>query len=137
MRNSRENCLKFLFQQEFLSNPEKNFVTFKAHFIKPDLNDIEFIEKVTFYVLEQKANLDSTISSYSDNWKIDRLALVDLLLLRLAIAEIELKLTAPKVVINEILEIAKVYSSKDSVAFINGLLDQWTKKFFDGREWPE
>jgi N utilization substance protein B len=62
---------------------------------------------------------------------------VDLLLLRLAISEIELGLTAPKVVINEILEIAKVYSSQDSVAFINGLLDQWTKKFFDGKEWPE
>ena len=137
MRNSRENCLKFLFQQEFLAQPEKNFVSFKSHFIKEDLNDVDFIEKVTFYVLENKAKLDETISSYSDNWKIDRLALVDLLLMRIAIAEIELKLTAPKVVINEILEIAKVYSSKDSVAFINGLLDQWTKKFFDGSEWPE
>lgn len=137
MRNSRENCLKFLFQQEFLAHPEKNFVTFKSHFIKPDLNDSDFIEKVTFYVLENKKKLDETISSYSDNWKIERLALVDLLLLRLAISEIELGLTAPKVVINEILEIAKVYSSQDSVAFINGLLDQWTKKFFDGKEWPE
>lgn len=56
MRNSRENCLKFLFQQEFLSQPEKNFVTFKSHFIKPDLNDTDFIEKVTFYVLENKKN---------------------------------------------------------------------------------
>jgi len=55
----------------------------------------------------------------------------------MAIAEIELKITAPKVVINEILEIAKIYSSKDSISFINGLLDQWTKKFFDGSEWPE
>lgn len=137
MRNSRENCLKFLFQQEFLSQPEKNFISFKSHFIKGDLNDVDFIEKVTFYVLENKAKLDETISSHSDNWKIDRLALVDLLLLRIAIAEIELKLTAPKVVINEILEIAKIYSSKDSVSFINGLLDQWTKKFFDGSEWPE
>lgn len=137
MRNSRESCLKFLFQQEFLSEPEKNFKTFRAHFIKSDINDTDFIEKVTFYVLENKNKIDETISAYSDNWKIERLALVDLLLLRLAIAEIELKVTAPKVVINEILEIAKVYSSKDSVAFINGLLDQWTKKFFNGREWPE
>lgn len=137
MRNSRENCLKFLFQQEFLSQAETNFEKFKIHFIKNDLNDVEFIHKLTFYVLENKTRLDSTISSYSDNWKIERLALVDLLLLRMAIAEIELQLTAPKVVINEILEIAKTYSSKDSVAFINGVLDQWTKKFFNGREWPE
>lgn len=137
MRNSRENCLKFLFQQEFLSDPESNFKKFKINFIKNDLNDVEFIQKLTFYVLENKENLDATISGYSNNWKIDRLALVDLLLLRLAVAEIEMKLTAPKVVINEILEIAKVYSSKDSVSFINGVLDQWTQKFFDGKEWPE
>ena len=137
MRNSRENCLKFLFQQEFLVEPQKNFRTFKQHFIKADINDVDFVERVTFYVLENKNKLDETISAFSDNWKIERLALVDLLLLRMAIAEIELKVTAPKVVINEILEIAKVYSSKDSVAFINGLLDQWTNKFFDGSEWPE
>jgi transcription antitermination protein NusB len=137
MRNSRENCLKFLFQQEFLSQPDANFKNFKIHFIKPTLNDLEFIEKITFYVLENKKKLDEIISSYSNNWKIDRLALVDLLLLRMAIAEIELQITAPKIVIDEILEIAKVYSSKDSVAFINGVLDQWTKKFFDGKEWPE
>ncbi len=137
MRNSRENCLKFLFQQEFLSHPESNFEKFKANFIKDDLNDVDFIHKLTFYVLENKENLDATISGHSNNWKIDRLALVDLLLLRLAIAEIEMKLTAPKVVINEILEIAKIYSSKDSVSFINGVLDQWTQKFFDGKEWPE
>ena len=137
MRNSRENCLKFLFQQEFLVEPQKNFRTFKQHFIKADINDVDFVERVTFYVLENKNKLDETISTFSDNCKIERLALVDLLLLRMAIAEIELKITAPKVVINEILEIAKVYSSKDSVSFINGLLDQWTNKFFDGSEWPE
>ncbi len=136
-RNSRENGLKFLFQQEFLTQPKANFETFKSHFIKTEINDIEFIEQVTFYILENKIKIDETISTFSDNWKIERLALVDLLLIRMAIAEIELKITAPKVVINEILEIAKVYSSKDSIGFINGLLDQWTKKFFDGSEWPE
>jgi transcription antitermination protein NusB len=137
MRTSRENCLKFLFQQEFLSTYETNFNLFKTHFIKSDLNDTEFIKKISFYVLENKSKLDESISSFSDNWKIERIALVDLLLLRMAIAEIELKLTAPKIVINEILEIAKVYSSKDSVAFINGLLDQWSKKHFNGSELPE
>lgn len=137
MRNSRENSLKFLFQQEFLTQPQVNFDTFRSHFIKSDLNDVPFIEKITFYVLENKSKIDESIGAFSDNWKIERLALVDLLLLRMAIAEIELKITAPKVVINEILEIAKVYSSQDSIAFINGLLDQWTKKFFHGKEWPE
>lgn len=137
MRTSRENCLKFLFQQEFLSSHETNFNLFKLHFIKSELNDTEFIKKISFYVLENKSKLDESISSFSDNWKIERLALVDLLLLRMAIAEIELGLTAPKIVINEILEIAKIYSSKDSVSFINGLLDQWTKKYFNGSELPE
>lgn len=137
MRNSRESGLKFLFQQEFQQHAETHFEIFKEHFIDPNLNDIDFIQKLTFYVLENKTKIDETISSYSDNWKIERLALVDLLLLRMAIAEIELQITAPKVVINEILEIAKTYSAKDSVAFINGLLDQWTKKHLNLSELPE
>jgi len=58
MRNSRENCLKFLFQQEFLTDPKFNFDTFKAHFIKPDINDTQFIEKVTFHVLENKSKME-------------------------------------------------------------------------------
>lgn len=138
-RNSRENGLKFLFQQEFLSesDPGANFTNFRTHFITTEDNDIDFIERTTSYVIENKKSLDESITSLSTNWKIDRIALVDLLLLRLGMAEIKLKITPPKVVIDEILEIAKVYSSKDSVSFINGLLDQWTKEIYEQSELPE
>lgn len=137
MRNSRESTLKFLFQNEFQENAKNHFRKFSSHFIKEEYNDLDFIQTLSFHCIDEKESIDEQIKAFSDNWKIERLALVDLILIRMAIAEIELKITAPKVVINEILEISKVYSSKDSVSFINGLLDQWSKKLFNTKELPE
>lgn len=129
MRATRENTLKILFQQEFSSTElATNLQAFKKHFIPNEEVNWSFIDNVSKYAFENRATLDQQIAALANNWRIDRLALVDLILLRVAISEITLKLTPFKVAINENLEIAKVYSSKDSVGFINGVLDQWGKE---------
>ncbi|MCO5113256.1 MAG: transcription antitermination factor NusB [Bdellovibrionaceae bacterium] len=129
MRATRENTLKILFQQEFTQNPlDESLKHFREYFIKDEPVNWEFIQAVTSYVHAHREDLDQQIASLANNWKLERLALVDLLLLRIAIAEIKLNLTPFKVAINENLEVAKVYSSKDSVGFINGVLDQWGKE---------
>lgn len=129
MRATRENTLKILFQQEFSHNAlGENLNLFREYFIKDEPVNWEFIESVATYAYNQRQDLDQQIAALANNWKIERLALVDLLLLRIAISEIKLNLTPFKVAINENLEIAKVYSSKDSVGFINGVLDQWGKE---------
>ena len=73
-------------------------------------------------------SLEEKISSYLKNWKLSRLSKVDHTILLLAFSELLYhKETPPKVVINEFIEIAKKYGSKESSKFINGILDRFVK----------
>ena len=67
--------------------------------------------------------LDAVIVKHADNWRFERLAAIDRAILRLAIHEMNGKETPPKVVLNEAVDLAKKFSSEDSGAFVNGVLD--------------
>ena len=67
--------------------------------------------------------IDPLIAAHTDNWRPERLAVVDRLIMRLAVYEMLSEDTPPAVVINEALELAKTFSGERSVAFINGVLD--------------
>lgn len=71
--------------------------------------------------------LDELIVKHAENWRFDRLAAIDRAVLRLAIYELKVKETPPKVVLNEAVELAKKFSSEDSGAFVNGILDAFRK----------
>jgi N utilization substance protein B len=65
----------------------------------------------------------------ADNWELDRIAKMDVLLLKMAFAELQSFESIPtKVTINEYLEISKYYSTPKSNVFINGILDKSLKK---------
>ena len=69
-------------------------------------------------------DLDPMITEAADNWRIERMNVLDRLILRLAIYEFLHEPETPaKVVINEALELARTFSTDDSVRFINGILD--------------
>jgi N utilization substance protein B len=79
------------------------------------------------------AEADQLIAAHTKNWRIERLAVIDRLILRLAIYELlEEKDTAAKVVINEALELARTFSGEEPVPLINGVLDAVRKTL--GRE---
>ena len=87
-------------------------------------NDKEFSAKIVNSVLANKKALDEKISERVNNWEMDRIALIDRILLRLGIAELfYFPDIPPKVSINEVIEIAKDYSTSNSGKFINGILD--------------
>jgi len=68
--------------------------------------------------------LDRRIREHAEHWRLERMAAVDRNLLRLALFELlHYPETPPAVVINEALEIARRFSDKDSVDFVNGVLD--------------
>jgi N utilization substance protein B len=68
---------------------------------------------------------DPVIAELSENWKLERIAVIDRLILRMALTEIRHRLDTPeKVVLNEALELAKTYSTAQSHQFINGILDR-------------
>jgi len=74
-------------------------------------------------VLANTSLIDSTISTFAPSWPISQLSIVDRNLLRLAIYELMVgKTSPPKVVINEMVELAKLYGNDNSFRFINGVL---------------
>ncbi len=86
--------------------------------------DKDFANDLVNKVLANKELLDKQIKDRVDNWEMNRIALIDKLLLRMGICELLFfPDIPPKVSINEAIEIAKLYSTAGSGKFINGILD--------------
>jgi N utilization substance protein B len=83
----------------------------------------QFARKLARGTVARVAEIDALIAEHSEHWRLSRMSTVDRNLLRLAVYECWETDTPKKVVINEALEIAKRYSSEESVAFVNGILD--------------
>ena len=76
-------------------------------------------------VCRNKEDIDSIIRQYAKNWELERMAVIDRNIIRLATYEIMTTPDTPiKVVIDEAVEISKKYSTKDSSKFVNGILDK-------------
>ena len=74
--------------------------------------------------IERVGEADQLIAAHSRNWRVERMAVIDRLVMRLAIYELLAEQDTPaKVIINEALELARTFSADDSVRFINGVLD--------------
>ncbi len=98
------------------------------HIIRPGFEDdtatLEFAERLFLRCLDSEDASDNIITKYAENWEFSRIALIDRLLLRMAICEmLSFPDIPPKVSINEAIEIAKKYSTENSGKFVNGILD--------------
>lgn len=71
--------------------------------------------------------LDDWIARHLENWRPERISAIDRAILRLALHELRATDTPPKVVINEAVQLAKKFSSEESNAFVNGILDACRK----------
>lgn len=121
MRNeSRENAFKLIFEglfHEFDKELSKdNLVELKKE------EDIKFFDDIMNAFVENKDNLKTEIESHLKNFEYSRIFKIDLALIYLALTEIEYCNTPKAVAINEVLELAKKYSTDKSSKFINGLV---------------
>jgi len=67
---------------------------------------------------------DELIAAHTKNWRLERMAVIDRLIMRMAIYELKTETDTPaKVIINEALELARTFSGEEPVALINGVLD--------------
>ena len=90
-----------------------------------DVNQKEYIESLFNLSVKNKIKCEEEIRSRLNNWEFDRVALIDRILLTLAICEIRfLDEVPPKVSISEAIELAKEYSTSESSGFVNGVLDK-------------
>lgn len=87
-----------------------------------------FAESLFNGVRAQETALDALITGALQNWRLERVALIDRLILRMAAFELTRKEDPPAVVIDEALELARRFGGDDSVRFINGVVDAIRKK---------
>lgn len=82
-----------------------------------------FMEQLVRGTIEAMGAIDRRIVGHSEHWRLERMPIVDRNVLRLAVHEMTSLGTPAPVVIDEALELARRFSSEESVAFINGVLD--------------
>ena len=102
---------------------------------KEDGDDKHFLDTLFSKTLAMAGEHDEAIESAASNWDLDRIATMDLILLRMALAEARNFESVPlKVTMNEYIDLAKFYSTEKSGAFVNGVLDKLFKTMReDGR----
>lgn len=121
---ARELGFKFLYQIEVQKelNEEQIELFFDTNEIT-DNNAMEYIKDLVNGIEAQKVEISNIIANnLKSDWKIERISKINLSLLKLAIYEIKYKQLPYKVVINEVVELAKKYGEDTSHSFINGIL---------------
>ena len=97
--------------------------------IKPINNESrEFTERLVRGTVENEKKIDDLIAQHTINWDMDRIAIIDKNILRIAAYELIFCSDIPPIVsINEAVDIAKKFSTPDSGKFVNGVLDKLRK----------
>src|SRR5688572_20776839 len=126
-RKARECALQMLFAADVVKGTTQEFSTDDYW---NELGDSEFDDKTRFFAnnlvkgtLEHSEPIDERIRTRAEHWRIERMAIVDRNVLRLAVYEFLYLDTPHTVVINEALEIARRFSTFEATQFINGILD--------------
>lgn len=136
---AREAALQILYQWELTHRDiVRTAETFFAHQWpdgEPPDELRQFATTLAQETIERLGEVDPLIAETSARWRPERMAVLDRLILRMAIAEMigngPSGPTPPAVVINEALELARTFTTEDAVKFINGMLDTIRKKL-----WP-
>lgn len=131
MKLTRHKMREVAFQTLFAlaSEPDAERTTIYRSLIKLDNDDEvpEFLNELVSGVVDHQSELDQQISDHlATGWKIERLAKTDLIILRLALYELQYEEKMPQAVaINEALQLAKDFSDDRSRKFINGVLSNF------------
>jgi len=85
---------------------------------------LKFAKQLLNNTVEHREAIDGKLTELSQNWTLARMSPTDRSILRLAVSEILYTDTPKPIAINEALELAKKFGTKDSAAFVNGILDR-------------
>ncbi len=128
-RKAREYALQMLFQWNITHDSiDQIAATFFENYEEPPAV-VEFARLLVSRTVDHVEKIDQLIQRHAEHWRLDRMAIVDRNILRLATQEFLYDKETPKtVVINEAIEIARRFSSQESPQFINGILDSIKKE---------
>ena len=123
-RKSREYALQMLYQYDVSHQSAGLADGFWADKEVPE-NIMEFADSIVNGVIENLDMIDDKIRLSASNWSIDRMAVVDRNILRMAVFELfYIKDIPVKVTLNEAIEIAKRFGEEESGSFVNGIIDR-------------
>ena len=123
-RFGREGVFQGLYSLEISSLPKEKVLADILNRYSFNIKSQAFISDLFFKTVEYKTWLEKVITQHLDNWEINRIALLDKLILQMAISELYfMDDVPPKVTLSEAIEIAKKYSTEESSSFVNGILD--------------
>jgi N utilization substance protein B len=136
-RRAREAALQMLYQAEVGRSSAGDAITtyWPSRDPEDEVSDAtrEFANRLVGGTLAQLTDIDARLAAHARNWRIERMAVIDRLVLRLAVYELIASPDTPaKVIINEAIELARTFSGDEAVAFVNGVLDSVRKDL--GRE---
>ena len=120
---ARELALKVLFQLESSGDDVDEVLRYHASEGAATQDVAAFAGQLVDGVIANQEKLDAILSEASEHWKLDQMAKVDRIVLRIAVYEITVDRKVPtKAAINESIELAKTFSGDDSGRFVNGVL---------------
>lgn len=134
---ARERALECLYHLEVGGHHgDEAAVHFWEHFY-PEEKPGAYFYRLVNGVRAHQEELDAYISRFSQHWRLERMAAVDRVILRLAIFELlHCPEVPPKVAVNEAVELGKRFGAENSGAFINGILDSFLKSQPSRGEFP-
>lgn len=129
-RLTREKVLQTLYAHELSNEPIAGIMEAILGELKPHKDDYAFAVQLVRTVLGHEEEIEGYIKSKVAHWDLSRIAVIDRMLLRMGIAELlYFPDIPPKVTINELIEVAKNYSTEKSGKFVNGVLDAILEEF--------
>jgi N utilization substance protein B len=126
-RQARELAVQFLYQHDLSSAELREALPLFWQTQSDIPNSVSvFAEDLIRGTVQHRDAIDEKIQKYAEHWELSRIAAVDRNIMRLAIYEMLFRDDIPPVVsINEAVDIAKKFSTADSGAFVNGILDRF------------
>jgi len=123
---SRELALQLLYQLDARGDEAESLIEPFLLQEEPDDPEVHAFTRVLVHgTREAGPEIDALLTAAAENWRLDRMALIDRNILRMALFEmLHLDEVPAKVAINEAIELGKRYSTKQSGSFINGILDR-------------
>lgn len=130
---ARELALQLLYQVDLVGLDASEEGTAWLRSEERDHETREFAWRLVEGTVEHRSQIDEVIQRVARNWEISRMAVIDRNVLRLAAFELlHCPDIPPKVAINEAIELGKRFSTQNSGAFINGILDKIMNRTFEG-----
>jgi len=136
-RRARAVALQALYECEIGGLSPQQALGVLHHAGAPEVDDPgerehPFVVSLVRGAMEHRDALDERIGEAAKNWRVERMAMLDRLVMRLAVEELTAhRDSPPRVVISEAIELARAYSGEEAAKFVNGVLDGVFKRLMD------